>query len=129
MNCHTQVQKESPKLKVVRQSWESGQPVPWVRIHKAPDYVYFNHAVHVNRGISCVSCHGNVNHMEVVWHDKPHSMGWCLECHRAPENHIRPVDKVTQLDWVPDEPQVEMGKRLVRDWNINPPLTCAGCHR
>lgn len=101
MNCHTQIKSQSSKLSAVRDSWKTGNPVPWVRIHKAPDYVYFNHAVHVNRGVSCVACHGHVNHMEVVYHAKPHSMGWCLECHRAPENHLRPLDQVTNLDWEP----------------------------
>jgi hypothetical protein len=131
MNCHTQIKAQSPKLEPVRQAWKNGQPVPWVRIHKAPDYVYFNHAAHVNRGVSCVACHGHVNRMEVVWHDKPHSMGWCLECHRAPENHLRPLDQVTNMDWEPPAgtTQRELGEKFVREWNVNPPVSCAGCHR
>ncbi len=131
MSCHSQVQKDSPKLKPVRESWETGEPIPWVRIHRAPDYVYFNHAIHVNSGVSCYSCHGNVAQMEVVWHDRSHSMGWCLECHRAPENHIRPQEEVFNMDWKPEsaEAQREMGMKFVKQWNINPPETCAGCHR
>ena len=78
------------------------EPIEWVRIHKVPDYVYFNHAVHVNRGISCVDCHGQVNEMEVVWHAKPFSMALCLECHRNPEQFIRPLDQVYNLNWTPD---------------------------
>ncbi len=88
MACHTQVQKENPKLAPIRASWKTGQPVEWVQIHRTPDYVFYNHAAHVNRGISCASCHGEVNHMPVVYHAKPHSMAWCLECHRKPENFL-----------------------------------------
>jgi hypothetical protein len=131
MNCHTYVQAESPRIAPIKQSWNTGQPIPWVRIHKAPDYVYFNHAVHVNRGVSCYSCHGNVNKMEVVWHDQPQSMGWCLECHRAPEENLRPLDKVYDLDWKAETPekQREQGLKFVEEWNVNPPVNCAGCHR
>ncbi len=103
MNCHSQVQKDNPKLQPVRDSWETGKPIEWVQIHKTPDYVYFNHSVHVNRGVSCVSCHDKVNEMAVVYHAKPHSMKWCLECHRAPENALRPVDQVTNLNWDPSQ--------------------------
>jgi hypothetical protein len=132
MNCHSQVKKDSSKLAAVRESWETGKPIPWVKIHQAPDYVYFNHSVHVNRGVSCQSCHGNINRMEVVYHAEPHSMGWCLECHRNPEKHIRPVEHVFNLDWKPEmigEKQETLGKRLAADWNIQPPQNCAACHR
>jgi hypothetical protein len=104
-----------------------------------PDYAYFNHSAHVNRGVSCVSCHGKVNEMNVVWEDKALSMGWCLSCHRHPENFVRPIATTTpgapspvfNLDWkVPDGmTQAELGKKLVHDWKIDPPKDCAGCHR
>src|SRR5439155_1478056 len=81
MNCHTQVQKDNPKLEPVRASWKSGDPVDWVWIYRTVDYVYYNHAAHVNRGISCFSCHGPVNHMSTLYLAKPHSMAWCLDCH------------------------------------------------
>ncbi len=131
MNCHLHVKPDSPKLAALRESWKTGQPVEWVRIHKAPDFVYFNHSVHVNRGISCASCHGPVNHMKVVWHDQPQSMSWCLDCHRAPEQAIRPPDKVFNLDWRASSPeaQVAAGRKFVHDWKVHPPVTCAGCHR
>src|SRR5207249_9667343 len=99
MNCHSQVQKDNPKLQAVRASWATGQPVNWVQIHKTPDFVYFNHSVHVNRGISCVECHGPINKMDVVYHAKPFSMTFCLDCHRQPELHLRPPEKITDLDW------------------------------
>jgi hypothetical protein len=130
MNCHEQVQKENPKLEVVRQSWKTGEPVPWIWIHHPPDFVYFNHSAHVNRGVSCYSCHGQVNDMKVVRHDKPLSMSWCLDCHRAPEKNLRPLDKITDLNWKPPlAEQREVGQKLKQEWAVNPPTDCAGCHR
>jgi hypothetical protein len=147
MACHKLIKKDSPLLSQVRQSWDSanldpgnpGNPVPWKRIHKLPEYAYFNHAVHVNRGVSCVSCHGQINEMPVVWHDKALSMGWCLNCHRAPTENLRPVDQVTNLTWKPsDEAPVsgsgvntaaDIGSKMKEKFAINPPQTCQGCHR
>lgn len=102
MSCHSQVQKDSPKLQAVRDSWGSGQPIRWLQIHKTPGFTYFNHSVHVNRGISCKSCHGEVNHMAVVYHHESQHMGWCLDCHRNPENHLRPREHVFNLNWKPE---------------------------
>jgi hypothetical protein len=157
MNCHSQVQKENPKLAPLRRSWASGEPVEWVQIHKTPDYVYFNHSAHVNRGVSCVSCHGKVNEMPVVYHAESQSMAWCLDCHRNPENHLRPLEQITNLNWKASEQDVasfiakngkppgeetrdfagtkelsqqQIGATLARNWKINPPdSNCAGCHR
>src|SRR5436190_13317058 len=138
MNCHSQVQKENPKLAPVRESWATGKPIEWVQIHKTPDYVYFNHSAHVNRGVSCVSCHSRVDKMAVVSQAEPHSMAWCLDCHRAPEKALRPLDKITDLGWQPtpernqsvEEAQLILGKGLKEKWHISPPdKNCAGCHR
>jgi hypothetical protein len=131
MNCHSQVKKDSPLLEPIRKSYETGEPVEWVRIHKVPDYVYFNHAVHVNRGISCVECHGQINEMEVVYHSEPLTMAFCLECHRNPEDSIRPLDEVYNLNWTPENAtaHAEWAKEAVTNWNINPPQSCSGCHR
>ena len=90
MSCHSMVRADDPQLAAVKESYESGQPIPWVRVHETPDYVFFNHSVHVNRGISCYSCHTDVNNMSVVYHAQPLSMSWCLDCHRHPELHLRP---------------------------------------
>ena len=97
MNCHNQVLKDDPRLAPIRESAATGKPVEWVQIHKLPDYVYFNHSVHVNRGISCVHCHGDIHKMDEVYHAKPLSMTFCLECHRNPAPNLRPPDKVTDL--------------------------------
>ena len=132
MNCHNQIKTDSPLLAPVRESYATGNPVPWVKIHQAPDYVYFNHSVHVARGVSCVECHGKINEMEVVHHSKPLSMSWCLDCHRAPEKVLRDPALVTQLDWQHPggtEGQIEQGKKFVHDWNVQPPQSCSGCHR
>lgn len=136
MNCHSQVRSpvidpDSPKIALIRESYETGEPVPWVRVHEMPDFVYFDHSVHVNRGVSCVECHGQVNDMVQVWHDQPLSMAFCLECHRNPEDAIRPLDEVFDLNWEPDniEEHKKWAKEMVVDWNVNPPQSCSGCHR
>lgn len=131
MTCHSMVRVGDPMLAPVKESYESGEPIPWVRVHKTPDYVYFNHAVHVNRGISCVECHGRVDQMEVVEHTKSLSMAFCLECHRNPEEYIRPNEEVYNLDWERPETEEykEMAVDFVHDWKVNPPQSCSGCHR
>ena len=133
MNCHTQIKPDSPALAPIRDSFTSGQPVEWIRIHKTPDYVYFNHSVHVNRGISCVECHGNVDKMTEVYHAKSLSMAFCLDCHRSPEDFIRPVDKVYDLNWnwpgMNPEESRKQRLQMVEDWNVQPPQSCSGCHR
>lgn len=131
MNCHSQVKKDSPLLAVVRKSYETGEAVPWVQIHKTPDFVYFNHAVHVNRGVSCVECHGKVNEMEVVTHMQPLSMGFCIECHRNPEGRVREKGDIFNLDsrTIAEKAGLEAGKKFVHDWKIKPPQSCTGCHR
>ena len=131
MNCHTQIKADSPKLAAVRQSWATGNPVDWIKIHQVPDFAYFNHAVHVNRGISCVECHGRVDQMDEVYHAKPFSMSFCLECHRHPELKLRPPDKITDLGWQAGSPanQLEIGKREMHDWKVESLQTCSACHR
>ena len=132
MNCHSQVKNQSALLAPVRASYESGESVEWVRVHQAPDYVYFDHSVHVNRGVSCVECHGRVDQMEVVTHSESLSMGFCLDCHRDPAPNLRDPKLVTELGW--EHPQGADGQRadgetFIHDWNINPPQSCTGCHR
>jgi hypothetical protein len=128
MNCHSMIHTESAKLEVVRESYETGEPIPWVRIHDLPDYAYFNHSAHVNRGVGCASCHGRIDKMEEVWQHEPLSMGWCLECHRAPEQHLRPQSEITNMAWAPAN-QLELGAELAERNGINPPEDCSSCHR
>ena len=130
MNCHNQVLKDSPKLELVRESALTGKPIEWVQIHKTPDYVYFNHSVHVNRGVSCVKCHGQVNHMDEVRHEKSFSMTFCLECHRDPAKHLRDPKDVYNLDLqISAAEQEKMGKKFVHDWKVNASQNCSACHR
>ena len=108
-NCHQHIKTDSPTLEPIRRAADKnfegydGKPVEWVRVHRAPDYVYFDHSAHVNRGVSCVSCHGDVGEMRVVHHAEPHSMKWCIDCHSAPEKHLRPIDEVFNLKWKPED--------------------------
>lgn len=128
MNCHEQVTTPNPEnLAEIRESWETGQPVEWVRVHNLPDYAYFNHAAHVNVGVGCETCHGRVDRMEVVFQKEPLSMSWCLDCHRNPEQYVRPVEEVTTMGFQPEN-QVEMGRDLVAKHNIQPPTYCQSCH-
>ncbi len=131
MNCHSIVLKDSPLLAIVRASYQSGNPVPWVRIHQLPDFVYFNHAIHVNRGISCFECHGQINQMDRVHETQPLSMGFCLNCHRDPAQYIRPRSEVYNLNWhaSSEQAQLTLGHQLVHDWKVDPPQSCSGCHR
>jgi hypothetical protein len=128
MSCHGMIHTESHKLAPVRESYETGEPVPWVRVHDLPDYVYFNHSAHVNRGVGCASCHGRVDKMEEVWQHEPLSMGWCLDCHREPELHLRPQSEITNMEWAPAN-QLELGRQLREENGINPPTNCSTCHR
>jgi menaquinone reductase, multiheme cytochrome c subunit len=131
MNCHAKVRTDSPLLEKVRDSYSSGQPVPWVRVHKLAAYVYFNHSAHINSGVSCVSCHGRVDQMAEVRQVKPLNMAFCLDCHRNPAPNLRPVEYVTKLDWTPpngEDPAV-IGRRIMDEKHINPPVNCSGCHR
>ena len=130
LNCHNAVLSTDPRLELVRESGRTGKPSPWVQIHKTPDYVYFNHSVHVNRGVSCVHCHGPVNKMDEVRHEKPLSMAFCLECHREPEKFIRHPKEVYNMDWaVAPEVQANAGERFVREWKIEASQNCSACHR
>jgi hypothetical protein len=128
MNCHTKIRSKSPKLIPVQESYATGIPVPWVRVHDLPDYAYFNHSAHVRRGVGCVSCHGRVDKMEVVYQAETLSMGWCLDCHRNPESHLRPVERVTDMAWRPED-QLALGRELREAYQINPSEDCSTCHR
>lgn len=129
MNCHRLVRKDSPKLLPIRESHATGTPVEWVKVHDLPDYVFFNHSAHVTRGVGCVSCHGRVDRMEKVYQQEPLSMSWCLDCHRAPEKHLRPPAEVTNMNWKAPGDPVAYGAQLREQGDINPPTHCSTCHR
>jgi hypothetical protein len=129
MNCHTRVKPTSPRLARVRESYESGQPINWVRVHRLPDFVFFNHQTHVTAGVSCVTCHGRVDQMIEVKQVEPLNMAWCLDCHRNPASKIRPVEQVTNLGWQPDRDPAAIGHEIIKAKGLNPPQHCSGCHR
>jgi hypothetical protein len=129
MNCHVRVKPTSVLLEPVRKSYASGESIQWIKVHKLPDYVYFNHQSHVTAGVSCVSCHGRVDQMAEVKQVEPLNMGWCLDCHRNPAPNLRPADQVTNLAWKPDRPPNDIGWEIIRARKINPPQNCSGCHR
>lgn len=129
MNCHTLVHPGSPKLAPIRESAATGVPVEWVKVHDLPDYVYFNHSAHVTRGVGCVSCHGRVDQMPVVFQHEELSMSWCLNCHRAPEKHLRPPEEVTNMKWKAPADAPAYGAHLREQNNINPLTDCSTCHR
>jgi hypothetical protein len=130
MNCHAVIRKDSEKLRPVRESYATGGPVEWIRIHRVPDFAYFNHSVHVNAGVGCETCHGRIDQMEVVAQAKPLNMAWCLDCHRAPEKYLRPVDQVTTMGYVPPGgDQLAHGLALKEAGGIAPTQNCSGCHR
>ncbi|GIW72437.1 MAG: cytochrome c [Planctomycetota bacterium] len=129
MNCHRTIRADSPLLAPIREAAAGGKAVEWVKVHGLADYVYFDHSRHVNAGIGCVSCHGRIDQMEVVRQVAPLSMFWCLDCHRAPENHLRPREHVTSMDWKAEPDQRTLGLRLKQERGINPPQHCSACHR
>lgn len=131
MNCHSQIWADSPMLEPVRQSFRTDQSLRWLRVHDLPDFVYFDHSIHVKKGVGCVTCHGRVDRMPLMWREQPLTMEWCLECHRAPERFIRPREYVFDLEWRPAEDQLALGRRLVEQYHIRVgQLTnCSICHR
>ena len=125
MGCHAVVKPDSAALAPLHDSWKSGNPVPWVRVHKLPDHVYFDHSAHLTAGVGCSTCHGRIDQMVTVRLDAPIAMGWCLDCHRDPAKNIRPKDQLTNMAWTPSE---GAGEQLA-EAKVHPPQHCSGCHR
>ena len=129
MNCHSQIWNEAPSLSLIRSSYFNGEPVVWERVFSLPQHVFFNHAIHVNRNIGCVSCHGRVDLMGQVYMPVAMTMSWCIDCHRQPEKQLRPADRVTDMEWIASRPQREIGLEIKARLHIDPPTHCSGCHR
>jgi hypothetical protein len=129
MNCHAYIWAESPYLEPVRRSYRTGTSIAWTRVHDLPDHVYFNHSIHVNKGVGCVTCHGRVDQMPLIWKAASLHMDWCLACHREPERFVRPREFVFSMDWESQENQQTLGKRLVQEYNIARLTSCSVCHR
>jgi len=130
MNCHRQIWNESPMLEPIRASYRTGTPIEWKRVHDLPDFVYFNHSIHVAKGVGCETCHGRVDQMPLLWRVNTLQMDWCLECHRHPERHVRPRDQVFTMGWrPPGDDQIALGSRLVQAYRIQRKTDCSTCHR
>jgi Cytochrome c7 and related cytochrome c/Class III cytochrome C family len=152
MNCHSQIYSDSRYLEIVRASYRDNKPLEWTRVHDLPDFVYFNHSIHVNKGVGCASCHGRVDQMPMVYQAASLQMEWCLACHRAPERYLRPKEKITDMAWnieadpadnVAADPyntlaenlapkRVALGLKLKSDYHIRNArvlTSCSTCHR
>ncbi len=129
MNGHTVVKTESEKSVPLLASWQTGKPIEWIRVHMLPDYAYFDHSAHISVGVGCVSCHGNVAEMEKVMQVESLSMSWCLDCHKNPAEHLRPISEITNMKWEAPQNQLEFAAKVIKEKNISPPLDCSGCHR
>ena len=133
MNCHSQIWSTSPYLEPVRESFRSGQPIKWVKVHDLPDFVYFNHAIHVNKGVGCSTCHGRIDQMPLTMQVQSLQMQWCLDCHRNPEKVLRPKDRIFDMGWEPGPDQEKQGRELADNvyhiQNTNVLTSCSTCHR
>lgn len=131
MTCHSQIWSEAAVLEPVRASFRNNTPIAWNRVHDLPDFVYFDHSIHINKGIGCQTCHGQVDQMPLVWKANTLNMEWCLECHRQPEKFIRPRQQVFNMTWQPPDDQETLGKQLVEahDVNTSQLTNCSICHR
>ena len=132
MNCHSQIWRTSPTLEPVRASFRTDQSISWTRVHDLPDFVYFNHSIHVAKGVGCESCHGRVDKMPLMMQAANLRMEWCLNCHRHPEQYVRPREFITTMGYVPAGDQEEIGRRLVQEYHIQDArqlTSCSTCHR
>jgi hypothetical protein len=129
MNCHSQIWVGSEMLQPVRESYRTGESIEWQRVHNLPQFVYFDHSIHIHKGVGCVTCHGRVDEMPLMWQQESLQMDWCLQCHREPERFVRPRDQVFNMTWTPPGEQLELGQKLVNEYQIQKLTSCSTCHR
>jgi hypothetical protein len=129
MNCHSQMWATAPAVAPVRESYRTNRSIQWTKVYELPDFVYFDHSIHVHKGIGCSSCHGRVDQMPLIWQAPPLTMSWCLNCHRNPELYVRPRSEVFNQNYSPPADQAALGRRLVRQYNIRSLTSCSVCHR
>jgi hypothetical protein len=129
MNCHSQIWNQAPILEPIRASFREDRPVRWVRVHDLPDFVYFNHSIHVKKGMGCETCHGRIDEMPLTLQQNSLQMEWCVNCHRNPENYVRPRSEIYTMGYKPSEPQSVIGARLVKEYGIRGNTSCSTCHR
>ena len=132
MNCHSQIWNTAPILEPVRASFREDKPLKWTRVHDLPDFVYFNHSIHVAKGVGCATCHGRIDTMPLVFQNATLMMSWCLDCHRNPAKYVRPRDQIYNMAWAPPADDPELGARLVKEYKIGTVeqlTSCSTCHR
>ena len=129
MNCHSQIWNTSPTLEPVRESFRSDRSIAWTRVHDLPDFAYFDHSIHVNKGVGCETCHGRVDKMPLTWQKASLQMEWCLNCHRHPEQYVRPREAVFEMGYEPPVDQETLGRQLVKEYKIQSLTSCSTCHR
>jgi len=132
INCHSQIWNTSPYLEPVRASFRDDKPLNWTRVHDLPDFVYFNHSIHVRKGVGCETCHGRVDRMPLMRQHASLQMEWCLDCHRDPAQYVRPRSEVFTMGYRPAGNQREIGAQLVREYGIDDEehlTSCSVCHR
>lgn len=129
MNCHSQIWAQSPTLEPVRASWRSGESIEWIKVYDLPDYVYFNHSIHIAKGVGCVSCHGRIDQMNLTYQVPSLFMEWCLECHRNPAPNLRPRSEVFNMAWQPPADNPNLGAELMAAHDVHGREDCTACHR
>jgi len=129
MNCHSQIWANSPALEPVRESFKTGKPMEWTRVHDLPEFVYFNHSIHVNKGVGCSTCHGRVDQMPLTWQESSLQMNWCVNCHGNPAQYVRPREEVFNMAWQPSGDQEALGRELLVANDVRPRVDCSACHR
>ena len=132
MTCHSQIWNEAPMLEPVRASYREDKSLEWIRVHDLPDYVYFNHSIHVAKGVGCATCHGQVDEMPLMMKAQTLQMSWCMDCHWHPEMNLRPREEITNLDWQPPadpEQHLALAKQLAEEYSVESQVSCSVCHR
>ncbi len=129
MNCHSQIWTNAEILEPVRDSWRTDESIEWIKVYDLPEYVYFNHSIHVNKGVGCATCHGRVDLMNVLWQEPTLQMEWCLDCHRQPEKYLRPRQFIFSMDYQQPADQIALGNALKEEYDVETRVQCSACHR
>jgi hypothetical protein len=129
MTCHSQVWSDSAMLEPVRESYRTDRSIEWVRVHDLPDFVYFNHSIHISKGVGCVTCHGQVDQMSLTRQESTLTMEWCWNCHKHPAPNLRPREEVFNLNWQPPDDRMALAEKLMKEYNVRSALDCSTCHR
>lgn len=129
MNCHSQIWVTSPYLEPIRSSWRTGESIQWTRVNNLPDFVFFNHSIHIKKGVGCETCHGRLDQMPGIYQAQSLQMEWCLDCHRQPQKYVRPREAVVTMGYQPAKSQAELGPELVKAYDIKSLTSCSTCHR